>query len=441
MNDQKKKKIIEGKTKIIWSIDGDDKNVIIENKDDITAYDDPSLTKQFKAKAEYSTTVNCSVFELLKKAGIPVAYDHQLSSTEFSAPNCTMIPLEAVARRFAVGSFLKRHPELINENKNEPHRFHKLIVEFFLKTTEGQLINSVGKNLLEGSSLQKGEDDPLIDNILENKWKLFHSKKPKWEEVSNLDREIQANKILPNDSKKIIENMDELLRKVFLTLEGAWNILGYRIIDLKIEFGIDQKGNLLVADVIDNDSWRLKDPNWEELSKEAFRQGEELNEVEKKYGFVASLAKNLRIPRQALVIWRGSDGDSFPDLEVFKKTQGVAIEKITMSGHKSTQMCLNKLEEILGQYPDGGVIIAKVGRSNGLGPILSAHTSWPVIAIPASIDSFPDDVWSSIRMPSEVPLATMWPETNAILLASEILAQKNPILYQKRQFMIEKQDI
>ncbi|MCK5332838.1 AIR carboxylase family protein [Candidatus Parcubacteria bacterium] len=440
MNCEKDKKIIEGKTKIIWSVKNDTESVIIENKDDITAFDDSSFTKQFKSKAEFATTVTCNVFELLKKAGIPVAYKERLSSTEFSAPNCKMIAIEAVARRFAVGSYLKRHPELISKEGDNPYRFHKLVSEFFLKTTEGKLINSVGENLLEGPILQKGEDDPFVPNIFENKWKLFHSKKPGWDESSNLDREIEASKILPKNSKEVIENMDEMLRKVFLTLEGAWNILGYRIIDLKIEFGIDQKGNLLVADVIDNDSWRLKDANWKELSKEAFRQGEELNEVEKKYGFVASLSKNLRIPQQALVLWRGSDGDNFPEQGIFEKASGVTIEEVTLSGHKSPQTCLNKLEKILGKYPDGGVIIVKVGRSNGLGPIIAARTSWPVIAIPATADSFPGDIWSSTRMPSKVPLATVWPETNAILLASEILAQKNPVLYQKRQFMIEGQD-
>jgi phosphoribosylcarboxyaminoimidazole (NCAIR) mutase len=56
------------------------------------------------------------------------------------------------------------------------------------------------------------------------------------------------------------------------------------------------------------------------------------------------------------------------------------------------------------------------------------------------MDSFPEDVWSSVRMPSKVPMATVWPESNAMLLASEILSQKNPVLYQKRQIMIEKQD-
>lgn len=139
-------------------------------------------------------------------------------------------------------------------------------------------------------------------------------------------------------------------------------------------------------------------------------------------------------------MWRGSDGDTFPELSILKDINNLTIEEITLSGHKSTQMCLNKLNEIIGKFPDGGVILTKVGRSNGLGPIIAARTSWPVITIPATLDTFFEDLWSSIRMPSNVPLATTWPESNAILLAAEILAQKNPTIYQKRQLIIEGQD-
>lgn len=210
---------------------------------------------------------------------------------------------------------------------------------------------------------------------------------------------------------------------------------------MKIEFGIDRKGKLLVADVIDNDSWRLRDAEWEELSKETFRQGEKLNEVERKYSVVASLVRNFRIPSQVLVLWRGSDSDSFPEANFSFKSSGVKIEEVTLSGHKSARQCIETLEKIIGNYPEGGVIIAKVGRSNGLGPMLAARTSWPVITIPATADSFPYDIWSSIRMPSSVPVATIWPESNAVLMAMEILAQKNPILYAERQMIVEKLDM
>jgi len=436
MKYQKGKKVIEGKTKIIWNIKGNAKDVIIQNKNDITAWDNPKFTKKFKTKAVNATTVTCNVFQLLKEAGIPVAYKKQISPTEFISPKCTMIPLEVVCRRFAVGSFLKRHPELIDDQK-DPHRFHSLKVEFFLKTVSGEFFVN-NKKIFGG--LKKGEDDPFIEDIHASVWKLLHSKKPSWVEESDIKKSVKASVVLKRGSKKIINEMEDLMRRVFLTLEGAWNKFGYRIIDMKIEFGLDKNGKLMVADVIDNDSWRLKDSNWEELSKEVFRQGGELSEVEEKYSFVANLSKHFNVPKQSLILWRGSESDDWPDLKLFKGVKNIEIEKITMSGHKSTQRCLEQLERILGKYPGGGVIIAKVGRSNGLGPIIAARTSWPVIAVPATMDSFANDTWSSLRMPSNVPLATVWPEANAVLLAGQILSFKNPFIYQRRQFEIEKQD-
>lgn len=441
MNYKKNRKINEGKTKIIWSVAGRDDVVVIENKSDITAFDDPSYTKKFASKSEYSTTVTCRVFELLQKAGIPTAYQKQLSPVEFVATNCAMIPLEVVARRYAIGSFLKRHPEQSPEKGNVPYRFHRLAVEFFLKTTKGKLFNPKGEKVLDNLDPKKGEEDPFILNPGEENWKLYHSKKPLWDSGADLKKSIAASEILSSNSKEKMKEMESILRKTFLLLEGAWNSFGLRFIDIKIEFGINKEGKLLIADVIDNDSWRLRDGKWEELSKEAFRQGEELSEVERKYGIVASMSQNFRIPVQALVLWRGSDKDPFPEIDPAFKSSRIKIEEITLSGHKSPHQCVKILETIIGKYPDGGVIIAKVGRSNGLGPILSARTSWPVLTIPATAEKFPEDVWSSIRMPSSVPLATVWPESNAVLMAIEILSQKNPILYQQRQLEIEKLDI
>lgn len=441
MDYKKSKKLNEGKTKIIWGIKDQADLVIVENKNDITAWDDPSYTKKFATKAENATTVTSRVFELLRKSDISVAYQKQISPVEFLAANCNMISIEAVARRYAVGGFLKRHPELAPEEKQLPYRFHRLVTEFFLKTKNGGFIGLKGKKVISGLDVKKSEEDPFILNPKEDIWKLYNSKKPFWDKDANLNKSIRASEVVAGNVKGRIEEMESILRKTFLVLEGAWSALGLRLIDMKIEFGIDRKGKLLVADVIDNDSWRLRDAEWEELSKETFRQGEKLNEVERKYNVVASLVRNFRIPSQVLVLWRGSDSDSFPEANFSFKSSGVKIEEVTLSGHKSVRQCIETLEKIIGNYPDGGVIIAKVGRSNGLGPILAARTSWPVITIPATADSFPYDIWSSIRMPSSVPVATIWPESNAVLMAMEILAQKNPILYAERQMIVEILDM
>ena len=439
MSYQKNRLLGEGKTKKIWSVDHQGENlVIIEAKDDITAFDDPKLTEKFGTKSVCSTATTCRVFELLQKAGILVAYKKQISPTEFLAHQCSMIPLEVIARRFAVGSFLKRHPELTFEEGQAPHRFHRLVTELFLKTTGGQLI-FCGKTLVEGLSSEKGEEDPFIKDQYANCWQLFHPKKPSWMPEANLGKSIDASFIVGREVDSKVRELENILRDVFLVLEGAWNTLGLHFIDIKIEFGF-YDSNIFVADVIDNDSWRLQDIDWNELSKQAFRDGAPLDEVEEKYKTVASLVEGFRIPKQAFVLWRGSSEDEFPKVDMPKGDCNVDLIRVTLSGHKQPTMCLNRLEAILGDYPDGGVIVAKVGRSNGLGPMLAARTSWPVIAIPATIKSNPEDVWSSIRMPSFVPLNIVWPEENAVLSALNILAGKNPLLYMYRQRQIEELD-
>ncbi len=284
--------LVEGKTKKIWCVKENLDLIIIENKKDITAFDNPEFTKQFEQKARYATTTTCRVFELLQQKGIPVAYVKQISDTEFLAPACDMIPLEVVARRYAVGSFLKRHPEFARAENEEPHRFDDLKIEFFLKTTKGKLTNREGKIVVDGLDAQKGEEDPLIENPRAEKWKLLHPKKQPSDPGCDLKREISATEVV-NDLAEI-PFMENVLKDTFLALEKAWwDSYRYRLIDMKIEFGRTRKGEILVADVIDNDSWRLRDENWQELSKEAFRQGEALDEVERKYGLVAELVEKL----------------------------------------------------------------------------------------------------------------------------------------------------
>lgn len=228
-----------------------------------------------------------------------------------------------------------------------------------------------------------------------------------------------------------------MLKQVALVLEGAFSQLGIRFIDFKIEFGITTTGKLVIADVIDNDSWRARDCNWNELSKQLFRDNASRKLIENKYALMAELVQSFKIPKQALIIWKGSEADTSP---VIPKISGVTVREVILSGHKSPQKCLHKLESILAEYPEGGVILPVVGMSNGLGPTIAARTSWPVITIPATVKATPRDVWSSLNAPSQVPLMTVLSPKNAVLAALNILAQKNPAAYMVRQLAIEELD-
>ncbi|MDD5251733.1 MAG: phosphoribosylaminoimidazolesuccinocarboxamide synthase [Patescibacteria group bacterium] len=285
--------VAEGKTKTVWSVVGDPHLSILAAKKDITKNDDPTATQQMAGKDVLATTTTCGVFAALKQAGLPVAYECQLSPTEFLAPTCEMIKLEVVARRYAVGSYLKRHPEFEQPDGDSPHRFNHLVFELFLKTTGGQIRGHDG-TLYEtiGDDPETGRpvDDPFILNPEDTIWVLKHPKIPSWDEMSELGLAIADWFILPPGVT--LDAIEEITRKAFLFLEAVWTQLGFRLIDFKLEFGIDANGNLLVADVVDNDSWRLRTADWQELSKQLFRDSAAMDQITSAYALVAGLVES-----------------------------------------------------------------------------------------------------------------------------------------------------
>lgn len=286
--------LTEGKTKKIWSTKGNHLMIISEYKNAITAFDDPDYTKEFDLKAQYSNTTTCNVFRFLKNQNIPISYLRKYDDISFLAYFTQMIPLEVVVRRYAVGSYLKRNPTFVTPEGKPPHHFAEPVIEFFLKTSKGKLISPIGQVLVDGLDPKKGEEDPLILEPLSTVWELFHPKKPIHEPGAQLGKHVMANKVLLLDKDAKILIMSRIALRAFFLLEAALADIGdYKLIDYKVEFGINPYGVVVISDVIDNDSWRLKNNKWEELSKEAYRQGENLSDVEIKYGFVADLSKKI----------------------------------------------------------------------------------------------------------------------------------------------------
>jgi phosphoribosylaminoimidazole-succinocarboxamide synthase len=198
-------KLAEGKTKIIYAHPESSNVVYMVHKDGITAGDGARRsTLEGKGKLACRTTSN--VFYLLEDEGVATHYIGMVGEDVNIVTRCAMIPLEVVMRRIATGSFLRRNPDIA-----EGTRFAPVLVEFFLK--------------------DDAQHDPLVT-----------------------DGEIVSLGVAKQEE---VEAMRETGRKVFRILEEAWARQDVTLVDCKIEFGRAEDGKLLVADVIDNDSWRI----------------------------------------------------------------------------------------------------------------------------------------------------------------------------------------
>lgn len=414
--------VTEGKTKRIHKIAGSSDLVTLVAKDDITA-GDGAKHDVIPEKGRLATRTTCNVFRLLKACGIPVAFEEQDSDTSFIAPGCTMLPYEVVTRREAHGSYLKRHPHI-----SKGQLFPQLLVEFYLKTKDKDW---KGKPLVA--------DDPLMDFADgAAQIKLLNPAKPVIGQEPFLI--LPASDVLTsNDEWKIFPEMRRIARQTFLVLEKAWQLQGGTLVDLKVEFGYDSKGRLLLADVIDNDSWRvIEDGSY--IDKQVYRDGGALDDVAAKYRRVAEITDRFQLPRQRIILWRGSDSDKPEPFEAALGELKDLMTVVTCSAHKEPVRAATTLYRMAQEIPDT-LLIAHIGRSNGAGPTLSALSTVPVITVPASGKEFPEDVWSSLRAPSKVPVMTVLDPANAVLAALNILSARNPRIYAHVRSEIESRTV
>lgn len=242
--------IAQGKTKKIYD-QGDD-TVLIVSGDEITA-GDGAKQDSFDGKGVASTRTNTNVMTLLKAHGFPVAFIEQVDERTFRAQKCEMLPLECVCRRIATGSWLQRNPEDVEGNV-----FSEPTFELFFK------------------------DDAFRDPIVElsgvkghgEEWSVFFAHAPVQQEPNFV--------LAPQHACTLDGYYDRLKRQsigVFLLLEMAFSFIEIGgevpvLVDFKIEFGLTSDGDLVLADVIDNDSWRV----WKggvktgQVDKQVFRE-------------------------------------------------------------------------------------------------------------------------------------------------------------------------
>lgn len=119
--------MIEGKTKQVYELPQHPDNVLLLNKDRITAGDGVKA-HDLSGKAAISNRTNAKVFEILNSVGVKTAFVKLASETAFISKKCDMVPIEWVTRRLATGSFLKN-----NEGVPEGFKFYPPKFETFYK--------------------------------------------------------------------------------------------------------------------------------------------------------------------------------------------------------------------------------------------------------------------------------------------------------------------
>jgi phosphoribosylaminoimidazole-succinocarboxamide synthase len=231
----------EGKTKIIYAVPDDPALAFMVHKDAITA-GDGARRDVIEGKGALSCRTTSAIFRYLRERGLETHYVDTLDDFTMLVRRVDMIPIEWVARRLATGSYVRR------TGTPEGTRFDPVILELFLK--------------------DDARHDPQI----------------------SAEDAASAGLCTGDEVRAALAQTE----RVFLLLEEAWAEQGIQLVDLKIEFGRDTSDRFLVADVIDNDSWRL----WpggrreDQLDKQVYRDlvkrdAEALADVRRRYVEVA----------------------------------------------------------------------------------------------------------------------------------------------------------
>ena len=212
-----KTEIIKGKVKTVFTTDDPDK-VLIQYEDKVTA----GNGKQeliVEDKGRICCEISAFIFKKLEAEGINTHYLDTFPVSIMSCKKVDIIPLEVIVRNLAAGSICRQ--TTIPEGK----LFYKPLVEFHLK--------------------DDSKDDPLLT--------------PARMMLMGYDPDTFVDTALA---------INTVLIKVF-------HNIGLDLVDFKVEFGVDSKGNLLLADEISPDSCRLwKTGTKQSMDKDLFRNDE-----------------------------------------------------------------------------------------------------------------------------------------------------------------------
>ena len=209
--------ILQGKVKTVYELDEPDK-VLIQYEDKVTAGNGKK-----EAYVEDKGKICCLISELLfrelEQCGIKTHYISMPTHRAMAVKKVDIIPIEVVVRNVAAGSIVRQTP------LEEGTVFSNPLVEFYLKDDE--------------------KDDPLLT---EDRARLI--------------------------GDYPLRELKQLAAEVNVVLQDIFNKIDLTLVDLKLEYGYDVNGNLLLADELSPDGMRLwKKGTSESFDKDLFRKG------------------------------------------------------------------------------------------------------------------------------------------------------------------------
>jgi phosphoribosylaminoimidazole-succinocarboxamide synthase len=334
--------IARGKTKALYENPGQPHQLVVAQMDNISA-GDGARRHQIPGKARLAAQTTARVFRLLNLCGLPTHYltgGEDDDENEMVVRRCNMIPLEVVTRGVAAGSFARRNPSVQRGALLVPR-----VIEFFFK--------------------DDANHDPLITP----------------------DQIVARNIASPQE----VGVMSELARLTFDILGHAWRRRDVLLVDLKIEFGRlaggENQGQLVIADVIDNDSWRIWPQGREELmlDKQIYRNLETvddaaLDEVKRSYERVAEFVGTFPVMRPGMAaVIADSPAQVERANEVVKALGQLGLPTVRhVASPTETPGYLLQLTQQL-EASFARLIVIAVGENELLRTMLDATSSAPVL--------------------------------------------------------------
>jgi len=227
-----RQKLYEGKAKILYATD--DPDVLLTHfKDDATAFN-AQKRGSIIGKGAVNCAMSAHLFKLMEANGVPTHFIDCPTAIEMRVKAVKILPIEVVVRNIAAGSLCQQTGLELGTILSQP------LVEFYYKND--------------------GLGDPLL----------------------TLDR-LRLLDLATDDQ---VDQLRRMALRINDLLTAFFDQCGITLVDFKLEFGIDSKNQLLLADEISPDTCRLwnqteTDPDRRVMDKDRFRR--DLGNVEEAY--------------------------------------------------------------------------------------------------------------------------------------------------------------